>query len=291
MRRWVIVRLLRVHHWTKNLLVFVPLLMGHQVGDRHRIAAAILAFISFCFVSSAIYIFNDIIDLPHDRSHRSKRNRPLTANEISIGAASLIMIVCAAAAIAIAWSLNLETLAGILAYVVLTTVYTLAFKRVLLADVILLASFYSLRMLVGGAATDIVVSRWLLAFSSFLFMSIALAKRYSDLLRADQNDEEPPGGRSYTPADRHVLMSLGTATGMISVLVFALYLNSPQVTELYRHTDPMWLVCALLMYWIGRMWLLAHRGAIDDDPIVTAAKDPVSYAVAIGAAVVIIGSI
>src|SRR5262249_35196970 len=144
---------------------------------------------------------------------------------------------------------------------------------------------YSLRMLVGGAATAIVVSRWLLAFSSFLFVSLALCKRYGDLIRAQE------AGRGYTTDDRQVLLSLGTASGMISVLVFALYLHSPQVTILYRNADPVWLVCALLMYWIARIWILADRGVIDDDPIVTAATDPASYVVAVLAAATVLVSI
>lgn len=273
-------RVLRAHHWTKNLLVFIPVLMAHQVRDLVRLRFGLLAFVAFCLASSATYIFNDLMDVEHDRAHRSKRHRPLSANEISPRAAGAIMIVCALASLGLAWAVNVETLVGIALYLALSTLYTLAIKRVLVADVIVLASFYSLRVLVGGAATAIVVSRWLLAFSSFLFVSLALAKRYADLTRAEENDEAAPAGRRYTTADRQVLLSLGTASGMISVLVFALYLNSPQVTILYRNTDPLWLVCALLMYWIGRIWLLADRGVIDDDPIVTAATDPASYVVA-----------
>ena len=203
----------------------------------------------------------------------------------------MIVPVVAVASLAIAASINRETLAGVVLYLVLSTLYTLVVKRVVLADVILLAAFYSLRVLIGGAATGIVVSRWLLAFSSFLFISLALAKRYADLTRAATNAEEASGGRGYTTGDREVLLSLGTSSGLISVLVFALYLNSSQVTKLYSNTDPLWLVCALLMYWIGRMWLLAHRGEIDDDPIVTAATDPASYIVAAAAALTVLASI
>ena len=279
----LLLRVLRVHHWTKNFLVFIPMLMGHQL--RWRPAA--IAFAAFCLASSATYIFNDVVDVEHDRAHRSKRRRPLSANEISRGAALAVMLACAAGGLALAWIINRETLLGVALYLALSTIYTLILKRVLVADVIVLASFYSLRLLVGGAATSIVVSRWLLAFSSFIFVSLALAKRYSDLTRAEANAEADPAGRRYITADRQVLLSLGTASGMISVLVFALYLNSPQVTTLYSNTDPLWLVCALLMYWIARIWLLADRGVIDDDPIVTAATDPASYVVAIAAAAIV----
>lgn len=291
MRLRVLLRVLRVHHWTKNLLVFVPLLMAHDVNDIRRVVNALLIFVAFCFASSATYIINDVIDAKHDRLHRSKRNRPISANEISVRAALLIVPLAVAASLAIAASINRETAFGIVLYLLLSTLYTLVVKRVMLADVILLAAFYSLRVLIGGAATGIVVSRWLLAFSSFLFISLALAKRYADLTRAVSNDEEAPDGRSYRTGDREVLLSLGTSSGLISVLVFALYLNSAQVTQLYSKTDPLWLICALLMYWIGRMWLLAHRGEIDDDPIVTAATDPASYIVAAAAALTVLASI
>lgn len=264
------------------------MLMGHEANDLVRLRWATLAFAAFCLASSATYIFNDLMDVEHDRAHRSKRKRPLSASEISPRAALMIMIVCALGSMAFAWAINRETLLGIALYLTLSTLYTLFIKRILIADVIVLASFYSLRVLVGGAATAIVVSRWLLAFSSFLFVSLALAKRYADLTRAEVNAEDAPAGRGYTTADRQVLLSLGTASGMISVLVFALYLNSPQVTTLYSNTDPLWLVCALLMYWIGRIWLLADRGVIDDDPIVTAATDPASYVVAAAAAAIVL---
>jgi len=259
--------------------------MAHEVRDAARLRFGALAFAAFCLASSATYIFNDLIDIEHDRAHRSKSRRPLSANEISGRAAGAIMVVCALGSLALAWLINRETLFGVALYLVLSTLYTLFIKRVLVADVIVLASFYSLRLLVGGAATSIVVSRWLLAFSSFLFVSLALCKRYGDLSRAQE------AGRRYTTADRQVLLSLGTAAGMISVLVFALYLNSPQVTKLYRNTDPLWLVCALLMYWIARIWILADRGVIDDDPVVTAATDPASYVVAALAAAIVLISI
>ena len=258
--------------------------MAHEVRDAMRLRFGAVAFAAFCLASSATYIFNDLIDIEHDRAHRSKSRRPLSANEISGRAAGAIMVICALGGLALAWFINRESLLGVALYLVLSTFYTLFIKRILVADVIVLASFYSLRLLVGGAATSIVVSRWLLAFSSFLFVSLALAKRYADLTRAEVNAEESPAGRRYTTADRQVLLSLGTAAGMISVLVFALYLNSPQVTKLYSNTDPLWLVCALLMYWIARIWILADRGVIDDDPIVTAATDPASYVVAVLAA-------
>jgi 4-hydroxybenzoate polyprenyltransferase len=265
--------------------------MAHEVNDSGRAVRALLVFISFCFASSAAYIVNDVVDAPHDKRHRSKRRRPIAANEISRRAALMIVPVAAIASLAIAASISRETLFGVVLYLVLSALYTLLVKRLVLADVILLAGFYSLRVLIGGAATGIVVSRWLLAFSSFLFISLSLAKRYADLSRAAAEDEEAPGGRAYTTGDREVLLGLGTSSGLISVLVFALYLNSSQVTKLYSKTDPLWLVCALLVYWIGRMWLLAHRGQLDDDPIVTATTDPASYIVAAAAAVIVVASI
>jgi 4-hydroxybenzoate polyprenyltransferase len=284
----LVLRLLRVHHWAKNFLVFVPVVMGHQLGDQAKMNAASILFFSFCFASSAGYILNDWFDREHDRVHRSKQGRPISAGEVGTGMAIVTVVILVVLALFSAWSLGLGVLAGVLLYMVLTTLYTVVFKRVVIADVILLTSFYSLRVLVGGAATDIEVSRWLLAFSSFLFFSLALVKRYADLMRAAALGEVEPAGRGYLMSDRDLLRSFGVASGCISVLVFALYLNSEQVTMLYTNTDPLWGICALLLYWVGRIWLLAHRGAVDDDPIVFAAQDPASYAVAAAAAVILV---
>ena len=284
----LVLRLLRVHHWTKNFLVFVPIAMAHQLGDTTRLRAASMLFFSFCFASSAGYILNDWFDRDHDRAHRSKQRRPITASEIGAGTALAMVPLLIALALATAWTLGRGVVVGVTLYMVLSTLYTLVLKRVAIADVLLLTSFYSLRVLVGGAATDTNVSRWLLAFSSFLFLSLALVKRYADLVRAAALGEEEPGGRGYRIGDRDLLRSFGVASGCISVLVFALYLNSDQITTLYGNTDPLWGICALLLYWIARVWLLAHRGTMDDDPIVFAASDPVSYLVAGAAAAVLL---
>jgi len=267
--------------------VFVPLLMAHQGGDAVRLRNALLLFVSFCFVSSTGYILNDFFDAGHDRLHRSKQHRPISANEIPPRVALAMVPLLLLAGMAAAWPLGRGVVTGVGLYMTMTTLYTVLIKRFAIADVILLTSFYSLRLLAGGAATDIVVSRWLLAFSSFLFLSLALTKRYADLTRAAALGEPLPGGRGYAIGDGDLLRSFGVACGCISVLVFALYLNSEQVTRLYSSTDPLWGICALLMYWIGRIWLLAHRGEMDDDPIVFAARDPISYAVALAAAAIL----
>ena len=284
----LVLRLLRVHHWAKNFLVFVPIAMAHQMGEPARLRAASMLFFSFCFASSAGYILNDWFDRDHDRAHRSKQGRPITASQIRPRTALLIVPFLIAFALAASWPLGRGVVAGVVLYMVLSTLYTLVFKQIAIADVLLLTSFYSLRVLVGGAATDTNVSRWLLAFSSFLFLSLALVKRYADLVRAAELGEPEPGGRGYRISDRDLLQSFGVASGCISVLVFALYLNSEQVTTLYGNTDPLWGICALLLYWIARVWLLAHRAAMDDDPIVFAASDPVSYLVAGAAAAVLL---
>ena len=262
--------------------------MAHQLSDASRLRSAALLFFSFCFASSAGYILNDWFDRDHDRAHRSKQGRPITASQIAPRTALAIVPFLVALALAAVWPLGRGVVAGITLYMVLSTLYTLVFKRIAIADVLLLTSFYSLRVLVGGAATDTNVSRWLLAFSSFLFLSLALVKRYADLVRAAALGEPEPGGRGYRISDRDLLRSFGVSSGCISVLVFALYLNSEQVTTLYGNTDPLWGICALLLYWIARVWLLAHRGEIDDDPIVFAVSDPVSYLVAGGAAAVLL---
>ena len=193
-RALVILRLLRVHHWTKNLLVFVPLLLAHRFTDAGRSRAAFLVFLSFSFAASAGYVVNDLADLSHDRSHHSRRDRPLVAAEITPLQATLLVLPLVLASFALALRLPRGTAAIVGLYFLLSCLYTFVIKRLVIADVLLLAGFYSLRLLAGGMATSIVVSHWLLAFSSFLFFSLALAKRTSDLMRAAERDEEAAVG-------------------------------------------------------------------------------------------------
>jgi 4-hydroxybenzoate polyprenyltransferase len=274
-----LLRSLRPLHWTKNVLLFAPVVLAHRAGDAAALASAGLAFAAFCLTASAMYLVNDLRDLDFDRAHPNKRLREIASGALPVPVAMVAAAVLLVAGVGIAWSVNGELLAYLTAYGVLSLVYSLWLKRRVFLDVLALSALWTIRVLAGGAAARVEVSDWLLALSVFLFVGLALLKRYADLgLLASQSATAAPG-RGYVTADRDLLRSMGVTSGYMAVLVLALYLTSPQVTRLYESPRLLWLVCPLLLYWIAHMWFLAHRGEIQDDPIVVAARDPASYVV------------
>ena len=281
-----LLRALRVHQWVKNLLVFVPVMLDHKLFQPPVMAKALIAFAAFCCAASGAYVLNDLLDRDADRRHRIKRNRPFAADTLSRSFGVVLVPLLFAAALL--WSLWLSPkfLALLTLYVVLTTAYSIYLKQIAVLDVLLLAGLYTLRVLAGVAASHVRFSTWLLAFSMFLFLSLAFLKRYAELSELQGGAAEGLARRGYLRGDREWLGSMGGASGYLSVLVLALYINSGEVVALYRNPLLLWLICPLLLFWISRMWLLAHRGRIDQDPIVAAVRDPASYA--IGALVALI---
>lgn len=279
-------RALRVHQWVKNLLVFVPVLLDHKLFHPPVMVKALIAFAAFCCAASGAYVLNDLLDRDADRGHRIKRNRPFAADTLSISFGVVMVPLLFAAALL--WSLWLSPkfLALLALYVVLTTAYSIYLKQIAVLDVLLLAGLYTLRVLAGVAASHVRFSTWLLAFSMFLFLSLAFLKRYAEISELQGGAAENLARRGYLRGDREWLGSMGGASGYLSVLVLALYINSQEVVALYGNPLLLWLICPLLLFWISRMWLLAHRGRIDQDPIVAAVRDPASYA--IGALVALI---
>lgn len=278
-RAALLLRAVRAHQWVKNLLVFVPLLMAHRVFEWDLVLRCAAAFAAWSLCASGGYLFNDLLDAEADRRHPYKRRRPLAAGAVGAkGAAWAVPLLLAAGlAPAFAWLPASFGLMLVL-YLALTVAYTLFLKRLAVVDVLVLAGLYTLRVLAGGHAAGVEVSPWLLAFSMFLFLSLAFVKRYTELRTL--GDEEAPGRRGYTAADTEVLKSFGTASGYLSVLVLALYINqSREVTHLYRRPEALWLIGPCLLYWLTRVWLLAYRGRLHDDPVVFTVKDPASYAV------------
>lgn len=270
-------RAVRAHQWAKNVLVFVPLVTAHVFLDPSSVAAAMLAFAAFSLVASAVYVANDLADLQDDRRHPLKRHRAIATGELSIGTALALLPVLLLGATAIAALLPWTFGALLIAYVATNLAYSLVLKRVALLDVFVLAGLYALRILAGAAAIDVPVSDWLLAFSLFAFLSLALAKRFVEVSAVAARDEARVGGRGYLAGDGALLAMLGTSSGYLSVLVFALYVTSPQVAVLYRAPGILWFACPLLLYWISRVWFLAHRGTLSEDPLVFALRDPASY--------------
>jgi 4-hydroxybenzoate polyprenyltransferase len=274
-----LLRALRVHQWVKNLLVFVPVLLDHKLFDPPVMLQAAVAFAAFCCAASGGYVLNDLLDRDADRKHRVKRHRPFAADVLSRSfGVTLVPLLFAAALLSSLW-LSPKFLILLAMYVGLTTAYSIYLKQIAVLDVLLLAGLYTLRVLAGVAASHVRFSTWLLAFSMFLFLSLAFLKRYAELSELQGGAAEGVARRGYLRGDREWLGSMGGASGYLSVLVLALYINSEDVVALYRNPLLLWLICPLLLFWISRMWLLAHRGRIDQDPIVAAVRDPASYAI------------
>jgi 4-hydroxybenzoate polyprenyltransferase/phosphoserine phosphatase len=272
---------MRLHQWMKNLLVFVPLMAAHQYADASRDVLALMAFVIFSLTASSVYLLNDLVDVQDDRHHARKRHRPFAS-----GALSLIMgwvawpALLLVAVVLSAWLMPVLFSVSLGVYFVLTVAYSLQLKQLAVVDVLTLAALYTLRIIAGAAAIDVAVSFWLLLFSMFIFLSLALIKRYSELKVArDAGKTGALRGRGYEPDDLELVSSLGGSSGFIAVLVLALYIQDGQAAHLYATPQVIWLACPVMLFWISRAWLIAHRGRMHDDPIVFALKDKVSWGV------------
>ncbi len=266
-------RALRVHQWAKNVLLFLPLLLAHQL-HRHTIWLAALAFLCFCFTASSTYIVNDLLDMEADRQHPRKRQRPFAAGNLSpiTGVGIAIVLFSLAAWIALRL-LPFVFLSWLALYCVATLSYSLYFKRKVLVDVILLSALYTLRILAGAAAVRVPVSPWMAGFSIFFFFSLALVKRFSELENLRLREASPANGRGYRVQDLEQLRSFGTASAYASIVIFALYINNPEVSHLYPHPHRLWLMTPVLIWWLSRIWLRASRGQMEEDPVVFALTD------------------
>jgi 4-hydroxybenzoate polyprenyltransferase len=277
-------RTLRVHQWAKNLLLFIPLIASHRFDEGALVRDALLAFVAFSACASSVYLLNDLLDLPDDRRHPSKRHRPLAEGSFPAGHALLLGLALLTAAIALSVvCLPVAFVMSLAVYYVLTLSYSLSLKRIVMVDVIVLATLYTIRVIAGALATAQVATFWLLAFCVFIFLSLAFLKRYTELWLVLQHPAtEQTWGRGYKAADFELLASLGGAAGYISVLVLALYINDASSAALYRSPQWLWPACLLLLFWLSRAWLLAHRGQMPDDPIVFALSDNVSRWLGLG---------
>lgn len=276
-------RAMRVHQWVKNVLLFVPLLAAHRVDEPLLWAVTLLAFLAFSLCASGVYLLNDLMDLEADRLHPTKRHRPMAAGRLPLLAGAMAAPLLVAGALAgSALLLPAGFVAALAVYLVLNALYTFVLKQVAIADVIFLASLYSLRVLAGGLATGIPVSPWLIGFSLFFFLSLAVLKRYADLriLEASGSVDASPG-RDYSIDDAALLLAMGPACGYMAVVVLVLYVQSEAVEGLYRTPELLWLLAPLLVYWISRVWWIAHRGRMTDDPIVFTSRDPASWLVGV----------
>jgi 4-hydroxybenzoate polyprenyltransferase len=273
-------RALRPHQWAKNLLLFVPLaLTPSEWTDVAKGGTALIAFGAWCLVASAGYVLNDLLDLEADRRHPLKSGRPFASGALSLRHGVALFGVLVTAGFAIASGATPARFTGILAvYLVVTTLYSVYFKRLLLVDVIVLAGLYTLRVIGGASAASISLTPWLLAFSLFIFLSLAFVKRYSELDLHASRSENEVHGRAYRVEDLDLVLVLGSASGYLSVLVLCLYINSEAVGDLYRTVEVLWCLVPILLYWISRIWFLAKRGELPGDPVAFAVRDPASWA-------------
>lgn len=285
-RTWA--KLFRVHQYAKNGLVFVPLLTAHQFAVLPT-AKALLAAVAFSLCASGAYILNDLVDVTADRAHPSKRYRPLASGSISPARAVVAMVLLLASSIATALSVSLAFFGILVGYLALTTAYSFWLKRIMLADVVTLAMLYTVRVIAGSIALDVVMSEWLFAFSLFIFMSLALVKRYIELASRPAEDQSTLLNRDYHAGDQAIVAVLAAAAGFNAVVVFTLYISSETVRALYTRPQMLWIACPILIYWIARVVMLAHRRMIDDDPVLFALRDRVSWLtiIALGAIMLI----
>jgi len=288
-RAWM--HALRLHQWLKNLLVFVPITVAHQLDNATLLWQAAVAFFAFSLCASSVYLLNDLLDLSVDRAHPRKRLRPFAAGTLPLVHGLALIPVLLAVAVAVALWLPVEFLEVLAVYYVTTLAYSLWLKGKVLVDVFALAGLYTLRVIAGSAAVDIAPSFWLLAFSMFMFLSLAMIKRYSELRGLKDLMREQVQGRAYHVTDLPVLGNLGSASGYLSVLVLALYINSEDVMVLYGRREFLWLLCPLLLYWVSRMWQRTVRGEMHDDPLIFALKDYVSrWIAAVGGAILFLAT-
>lgn len=279
-----LLRAMRPHQWLKNLLIFVPLFTAHLYGDPANLIPALLAFIAFGFTASSVYLLNDLSDVDADRHHPRKRRRPFAAGDLSLLHGWLAWPALLVPALAIsAMALPPNFLAWLCAYFGLTLAYSLALKRIVMVDVLTLAALYTLRIVAGAAAVGVALSFWLLTFSMFFFLSLAFIKRYSEIRAGlDSGRQGRLRGRGYLHEDLEIVANLGSGAGLISVLVLAFYIMDHHTAEHYRAPELIWLACPLLLYWITRAWLIAHRGQMHDDPLLFALRDYASWLVGLG---------
>ncbi len=278
---------IRPHQWLKNLLVFVPM-MTAQIFNMPALLAALLAFIAFSLVASSIYVINDLLDLSADRAHPRKRSRPFASGAVPLQHGLWLFVLLLASGLAAAVAVGrIEFLLMLLAYIALTFAYSITLKRRLIVDILTLAMLYTLRIAAGAAAIGTIPSVWLMAFSIFLFLSLAAVKRQAELVDSMRIGKERASGRAYLVTDLPLVSMIGISAGYVSVLVLALYLESPLVRKLYSAPQLLWPVLLVMLYWVSRMVMIAHRGRMHDDPIVFAFRDKVSR----GCGVILIVSI
>lgn len=278
-----LLKAIRVHQWAKNVLLLAPLLLSHKLNAA-SIGAVAAAFFCFSFMASASYLVNDLLDIESDRHHPAKRFRPFAAGDLPVTGGVALALALIAASLAILPWLPRPFALWLAVYILATTAYSFYLKQVALVDVLMLSGLYTLRLLAGGAATGTQISPWLAGFSIFLFLSLAMVKRFSELENLRERGVAATHGRGYLATDLEQIRAFGASSATAAVVVFTLYISRPDVAALYKHSGRLWLIVPLMLYWLYRVWLLGSRGEMDGDPVIFALRDRLSLLV--GACVV-----
>jgi len=276
---------LRPHHWSKNVLLLLPLLLAHE---HHAIAwlRSLFGLMLFSFAASGIYVFNDLLDLQSDRMHPWKRRRPLASGLIPIQHGIFMFLPLLIVPIAVGWlTLGKMFSLAVATYCAISIAYTMSWKRRVLVDVFVLTGFYGIRIITGAAVNHTYLSHWFLIFAMFFFFSLAIAKRFSELMHAKDLVKGKHSGRGYRLEDSQLLAMVGVASSFCAVIIFSLYCHAPEISGLYPHSGRLLLIAPLLLYWLLRMWLRAVRGELDEDPVALAMHDRVSYLVGFACAI------
>jgi len=284
-----LLRSLRPHQWAKNTLIFIPLILAGRAGDRDAWISCALGFLAWGLVASAAYLVNDLKDLAFDRQHPSKRHRPIARGDLPVRVASLAGAVIGACGLLLAAFLGKAPFLILLLYGIASIAYSFGLKRLPILDVLILAALFTMRLVFGIAVADVPVSPWLLVFSMFVFMSLSLAKRYTEAARNGDDGKSEIDGRGYVARDAPLLLALGVATTAGAVLIMILYLiEEAFAAAFYRSPEFLWALPVILFLWLGRIWLLAGRQLLDEDPIRFAISDRVSLALGFAMVVVFI---
>ena len=262
---------MRPHQWAKNLLLFVPILLAHRTGDLTAWRSAAILFAALSLAASATYVFNDLLDREADRANPAKRNRPFASGALGPAAGVVMVVLLLSVSLGLMLATEAKAADWIGAYVVLSCSYSLALKKIPIIDVVLLALLYCFRVFAGGAVTAIPISPWTLAFSLFMFTSLAFLKRCSEL--KEIGGTTGPTGRGYQAEDLQVVSAIGIGCGIVAVLVVALYIHSPEMAQYYSRPMVLWFLLPVMLTWVSRMWLIAGRGQMSQDPVLFALRD------------------
>jgi 4-hydroxybenzoate polyprenyltransferase len=279
-------KVFRLHQWIKNSLLFVPAIAAHQFGIVGEAQLLVFSFLAFSLCASAVYILNDLLDLESDRQHPRKCKRPFASGAVPIWHGLFLSSILIFGSIYLSKFVLPAFFPWLIIYFFITCLYSIWLKRIVLIDCLVLAILYTLRIVAGGAAIGVMISFWLLAFSVFLFFSLAFIKRFAELISQHVGEESQVQGRGYLKSDTSVIKTLGISSGLISVLILSLYLNSPDVLILYKKPEIIWAAIPLMLLWISWLWLKAGREEMHDDPIIFAIKDRVSILIGLSLAIV-----